>query len=466
MSSASAPADTSPHANPTARWSVLIGAIIVQLILGTVYGYSIFWKPLEARLFSPPVFSKTEQAKMVGEHKALPVNAEILDDKQAKKKHDERQAGLKWAFALAILSFAVTMVFAGRVQDAKGPKIPAAIGAVLLGMGFILASLVLKAPGLDTTAVTYLLWLTIGIVAGAGIGFAYVCPIAALVKWFPEAKGLVSGIAVAGFGFGAFIFSDTKYLPIGGGSYLALHGPADFFMVHGIVSIIAVLIGAALLSNPPGTAAKAAAEFQWKDLVKNPAFPMIWIMFFSGALAGLTVIGVAKGYAGEQLVMAAGAAADKAKLMEQGAAAVGMLAIFNAIGRVAWGTVSDKIGRTRAFVAMFAFQAVMMFVLPHLTTMLSITLGAGLVGFNFGGNFALFPSATADLFGAKSIGANYGLVFTSYGLAGVAGIFAANQAKDLTGSYSVAFAICGGLCILSAILALQLHRLGKKAVAA
>lgn len=466
MSSASAPADSSPRVSPTARWSVLVGAIVVQLILGTVYGYSIFWKPLEAKLFSPPVISKTEQAKLLTENKPIPAGAEILEDKAAKKKHDERQAGLKWAFALAILTFSLTMVFAGRVQDAKGPKLPAAIGAVLLGSGFILGSLVLKAPGLSTQTVTYLLWLTIGVIAGAGIGFAYVCPIAALVKWFPQSKGLVSGIAVAGFGFGAFIFSDTKYLPIGGGSYLAANGPAQFFMVHGIVSIVAVLIGSALLSNPPGTATKSASASNWQDLVKNPAFPIIWIMFFSGALAGLTVIGVAKGYAGEQLVLAAGAAADKAKLMEQGAAAVGMLAIFNAIGRVVWGTVSDKIGRTRAFVAMFAFQALMMFLLPHLTTMQSITLGAGLVGFNFGGNFALFPSATADLFGAKSMGANYGLVFTSYGLAGVAGIFAANQAKDLTGSYAVAFAVCGGLCILSAILALQLHRLGKKAVAA
>jgi len=151
---------------------------------------------------------------------------------------------------------------------------------------------------------------------------------------------------------------------------------------------------------------------------------MLWAMFFSGALAGLTVIGVAKGFAGEQLVTAAGAVTPEVRqnLMEKGALAVGSLSIFNAIGRIVWGTISDRLGRTITFVIMFAFQAVMMFILPLLTTETAITLGAGLVGFNFGGNFAVFPSATADLFGSKNLGANYGLVFTSYGVAGVAGI--------------------------------------------
>jgi OFA family oxalate/formate antiporter-like MFS transporter len=343
--------------------------------------------------------------------------------------------------------------------------------------------------------------------AGAGIGFAYVCPIAALVKWFPKAKGLVSGLAVAGFGFGAFIYSN-KDLPFGGMVYLREHGPAQFFLVHGLVAFVAVLIGALMLSNPPGTPPKAPGESEAGELLRRPGFYMLWIMFFSGALAGLTVIGVAKGFAGEQLVAAAGAIAPDTKkaLMEKGALAVGSLAIFNAIGRVVWGVLSDRCGRapealgacvgaaagyalaltyhtspitactggavlggalfvplrggqgrTPAFVAMFAFQAVMMFMLPSLSSETAITIGAGLVGFNFGGNFALFPSATADLFGAKSLGANYGLVFTSYGVAGVAGIYAANTAKDLTGSYAGAFAVCGALCVLSSIVAIALH---------
>jgi OFA family oxalate/formate antiporter-like MFS transporter len=443
----------------SARWKVLIGAIIVQLILGTVYGYSIFWQPLEDKLYRQKVVSQSEQTKLVEAGKPVPSSALILPDPDAKKKHDERQAPLKYAFAVAILSFALLMVYAGRVQDAKGPRFPALIGAFLLGGAFLIEGAVLQMGLISGTGPNIVvLVLTVGLMAGAGIGFAYVCPIAALVKWFPKAKGLVSGLAVAGFGFGAFIYSN-KDLPFGGMVYLREHGPAQFFLVHGLVAFVAVLIGALMLSNPPGTPPKAPGESEAGELLRRPGFYMLWIMFFSGALAGLTVIGVAKGFAGEQLVAAAGAIAPDTKkaLMEKGALAVGSLAIFNAIGRVVWGLVSDRIGRTPAFVAMFAFQAVMMFVLPSLSTESAIALGCGLVGFNFGGNFALFPSATADLFGAKSLGANYGLVFTSYGVAGVAGIYAANTAKDLTGSYAGAFAVCGALCVLSSIVAIALH---------
>lgn len=451
-------AQASPQSSP-ARWKVLFGAIVVQLILGTVYGYSIFWQPLEEKLYPRDFISQSEQAKIIAAGQTVPLDAKALPDADARKRHDERQAPLKYAFAIAILSFAVVMVYAGRLQDARGPRFPALIGAVLLGGAFlvegaILHTGVIKGPGANTIALIF----TVGLIAGAGIGFAYVCPIAALVKWFPTAKGLVSGIAVAGFGFGAFIFSNKDFA-FGGSVYLREHGAAQFFLVHGVVSLIAVAIGAMMLSNPPGTPPKAPGESEARELLRKPGFYMLWAMFFSGALAGLTVIGVAKGFAGEQLVAAAGAIDADAKklLMEKGALAVGSLAIFNAIGRVVWGVVSDRIGRTPAFVAMFAFQAVMMFVLPTLSSEAAITVGAGLVGFNFGGNFALFPSATADLFGAKNLGANYGLVFTSYGIAGVVGIYAANTAKDLTGSYGGAFAVCGTLCVISCLVAIALH---------
>jgi len=183
------------------------------------------------------------------------------------------------------------------------------------------------------------------------------------------------------------------------------------------------------------------------------------------------VIGILKGFAGDQLVNAAGGAAALGdararELFDRGVSAVGWLAIFNALGRIVWGTVSDRVGRTTAFVAMFLVQAVMMFVLGRLSTELSIAVGASIVGFNFGGNFALFPSATADLFGAKNLGANYGWVFTSYGIAGVAGIMAGNAAKSATGSYAAAFSLAGVLCVVSAILAIGMHLQRRRAAAA
>ena len=517
------------------KYLVLVGAIVVQLILGTVYGYSIFWSPLNASIF-PPAITQVEYDRLVESDEA--VNAAdytvVADEEAVAKQNNAQKAKLRYGFSICILSFALTMVIAGRVQDIKGPRFPAIVGAVLMGAGFIVASLmnspmvlyiahagfmgavalvllmlfhalmggtdekenpiVRYVPLAIVAAVTVagvvlgnnyvgqmgerdsvmLLYGTIGLLAGAGIGFAYVCPIAALVKWFPEHKGLVSGLAVAGFGFGAYIFTH-KSLPFSAERFLNTEGNTitDLFLVHGLVCFAVVTAGAMMLSNPPQSIAPAQTgetDSHWQDTLKRPAFYVIWLMFFSGAMAGLMVIGILKGFAGEQLVAAAQAEGEitavlKGELMQKGVAAVGWLAIFNAVGRVVWGFVSDRIGRTIAFVAMFVFQAVMMFMLAQMDTEMSLAIAASLIGFNFGGNFALFPSATADLFGAKNVGANYGWVFTSYGIAGVVGIAAGNYAKAETGSYETAFYLAGVLCLISAALALGLTVTRKRAAA-
>lgn len=535
-------ADTPSVSEPSSalipiRYQVLLGAIIVQLILGTVYGYSIFWQPLTAEVF-PQVITEAQQVTMIADGVDTAAKTVVADEAAMKAQLATQQGYLKYAFSICILSFAITMIFAGRVQDVRGPRQPAIIGAVLMGMGFLAASfmnypfvffmthamltggvglillLIFDAllGGHDTVrdnpmlryvpqaiiiavavaGVTtgtqfvgklgavdkiFMLWATVGFLAGAGIGFAYVCPIAALYKWFPNAKGLVGGIAVAGFGFGAYLFTNKT---IGAVGYIQDHGITDFFLVHGLVCLVAVTIGAMLLRNPPSVAAPSSAgsssDSTWRDTLKKPSFYMLWLMFFSGAMAGLMVIGIIKGFAGDQLVSGAKAAAESTGKMlselevdewkQKGVAAVGALAIFNAIGRIAWGLVSDRIGRTLAMMAMFIFQAVTLCVLTLAKTEWSIAIVASIVGFNFGGNFALFPSATADLFGAKNVGANYGWVFTSYGIAGVIGIAAGNMAKQQTGDYEPAFYVASALCVISAILAIVLGRMIAKAKAA
>jgi OFA family oxalate/formate antiporter-like MFS transporter len=189
---------------------------------------------------------------------------------------------------------------------------------------------------------------------------------------------------------------------------------------------------------------------------------VLWLMFFSGAMAGLMVIGIVKPFVEEQ---AARGGLEAAKAAEVGAMAMGLLAIFNALGRVAWGLLSDRIGRTAAFVAMFVFQGGVLFLLGGLQNEMGLYVTAALIGFNFGGNFALFPSATADLFGAKNLGANYGWVFTSYGIAGVVGIAAGNYAYAQSNSYSSAFVFAAILCLVSAGLAICLAVAGKPGVA-
>jgi MFS transporter, OFA family, oxalate/formate antiporter len=455
-----------------ARWLVVIGAVMIQLILGTVYGYSIFWDPLTAEVF-PPIVTAADVPQLAAEGADLAGYTIVADAAAATRQKAVQQGYVKYAFSICILTFAIVMVIAGRVQDLKGPRFPAIVGGVLIGSGFILAGL-MKSPvvfyvahaactgavalvvlmiyhaifgkvdvaevpivryvpqalmtavivggvvlgnryvgQLGATDKLFLLWGSIGFMAGAGIGFAYVCPIAALVKWFPKQKGLVSGIAVAGFGFGAYLFKGENYGALG---FIRENSIVPFFLVHGAVCLVAITLGAMLLRNPPGVAAAATStDSKWQDTLRRPAFYLLWLMFFSGALAGLMVIGVVKPFVQDR-VLAGGLDAVAASAV--GAAAVGYLAIFNAIGRIVWGFVSDRVGRTVAFTLMFLLQAGAMFALGHLHGALGLSIVASIVGFNFGGNFALFPSATADLFGAKNLGANYGWVFTSYGIAG------------------------------------------------
>jgi OFA family oxalate/formate antiporter-like MFS transporter len=525
MTTAAIPQDRTQTVTPATRWLVLSGAIIVQLILGTVYGYSIFWAPLEAKIY-PPIITEAERETHIAGGQELGNVTVVADAAAAKRLGDTRQGYLKYAFAICILSFAVVMVIAGRIQDVTGPRFPAVVGACFMAAGFVLAGLmnnpfvfllshaaftgavgivllmvfhviagklnpdeypIIRYAPLGITAAVavagvtlgnqyvghngefdqlFLLWGTVGFLAGAGIGFAYVCPIAALIKWFPKQKGLVSGLAVAGFGFGAYVFKDQT---VGALAYINARGVLDFFLVHAGVCLVGITLGAMLLRNPPGTPAKVAGESDWQETLRRPAFYVLWLMYFSGALAGLMVIGIVAVFAGEQLVeaqKAAGAALDAAAtkaLLIKGAAAVGYLAIFNALGRIAWGLLSDRIGRTTAFVAMFVFQAVMMFLLAGMKTEFTIAIGACIVGFNYGGIFALFPSATAELFGAKNLGANYGWLFTSYGIAGLVGIAAGNTAKTMTGSYQAAFVLAGCLCVVSAILAIGLQLARQRA---
>jgi len=516
------------------RWRVLAGAVMVQLILGTVYGYSVFWQPLESEIW-PAILTSENAAAMTAAGESVPSGAIIVADAAAAKQERETRLGyLKYAFAICLLSFATAMVFAGRLQDIKGPRFTAVLGGLILGIGFITAgqmnhlvtfyichallmgSLVVIAlllfeavfkgmdrtvypilqyvpHGIVTVAIVvgsglgthyvsnssgdrlFLLLGTIGLLAGVGIGYAYVCPIAALVKWFPAHKGLVSGIAVAGFGLGAYMFSQKN--AIGAVGFIEKHGIPTFFTVHGLISAVVVTAGALLLCNPPGTggsqvgAAKAAPikDSTWQDILQTGKFYVVWLMFFSGAMAGLMVIGILKPFAGSQLVAAADGGGNaltealRSDLLLKGATAVGVLALFNAAGRVVWGLLSDLLGRMAAMTLMFALQGVTLLSLITFHTELTLAVGAACVGFNFGGNFALFPSLTADLFGSKNFGANYGWVFTSYGVAGVIGVWVGNTAQQMTGSYFAAFAIAAGLCFISAILAFILSQVRRAA---
>jgi len=423
---------------PRKRWTVLAGALIVQVILGTVYAFSVFVKPLELEF-------------------------------------GWDRATTQWAFSFALLSFAIAMIPAGRLQDRIGPRKVASIGGILLGLSFLLGAV------LVTESRPWALYLTYGVLGGAGIGFAYVCPIAACMKWFPDKKGLVTGLSVAGFGAGALFFAgpaSVLILPSGSGAeamglskvFLVALGIAKgggfglgwklFFVLHGITSAVMVLLGASLLSNPPqgwkpdgwqSNIQQSAGKIDtgWKEMLNTPLCCMLWITFIFGATSGLMAIGQWKPLMGSILngkTFAPEWMGTFGRFLEP----VGILAIFNALGRIFWGKVSDVIDRPRAMMIMFLAQGMAFMMLVTVESHFAIFLASAWVGLNFGGNFALFPSATADYFGTKNIGMNYGWIFTAYGVAGILGPVVGGVLFDATQSYVMAFVFAGILCFIAA----------------
>ena len=404
------------------RWKVVVGALLIQLCLGAIYAWAAFTGALQ--------------------------DAEGIFKFTATRT--------SWIFSAGLASFAMTMIMAGRWQDKYGPRIIALLGGIVLGAGYIIAS--------QTGSSFSLMLIFVGIVGGAGIGLGYVCPIAACMKWFPDMKGFITGLAVAGFGAGAFIF-----VKLAGtwGHLIETQGVNGTFLIFGIIFLVCVVAGALLLSNPPAgwkpanwnpPAPKAgAANSKVEDLtqgqcVKTSQFWMIWLAFVFSAGCGLMVIKCLKNF-GQMEGGLTSAATENALVL---------LALFNGLGRIVWGTISHKFGARLSVALMTLLQAGMMFFLLGMGSK-EVTLGfAGCwIGFNFGGNFALFPLLTAEMFGTKNLGANYGAVFTSYGVGGILGPVMAGQVWDSMGTFKWAFIVAGVACIAAMVLALIVRHPNK-----
>lgn len=422
------------------RWIIVLGGILIQLALGAIYAWSAFTTPLQGATTSPSEFAFTKT---------------------------ETQA----IFSAGLLTFAIFTIIGGRLQNKYGSMKIALSGGVLLGLGYILASFV-GASFIGKLG-------CIGIIAGAGIGLAYVVPIAVGVKWFPDKKGLVSGLAVAGFGFGAFVWillaNPPSILGFSGlitkqaGAYTIAN--VDYaFRLYGIMFLILVGIGSLVMRSPPAgwkpagwnppvcdpKDKKTGLSCKPREMCRRKEFYLLWMMFIIGALAGLMVIGNVQNFAKsatDGFTAHGFNATDAADFAVLGAAIC--LPIFNGAGRIVWGQVSDRIGRRKALLFMFLFQAVMMIVFFYTTTNpYFFYIVAALIGFNFGGNFALFPAACADSFGAENLGLNYGFIFTAYGIGGTVGPLLAGYVQDAGMSFLYAFIPAAIMCFIAAGLAI------------
>jgi OFA family oxalate/formate antiporter-like MFS transporter len=430
------------------RWLVVVGAILIQLCLGAIYAWSVFTKQITVPLADGGIYGFTTKQAM-------------------------------GVFSAGLATFAVFTIIAGRLQLRYGPRPIAVLGGIVLGVGYILGGFIGRTFAAQLVC--------IGIVGGAGIGLGYVVPIAVGVKWFPDKKGMVAGLAVAGFGFGATLWVKLAGSWFGGllntTSLFGLPGVQSVFFIYGVVFAALVLIGSIVMVNPPAgwkpagweppSAATAAAatgahDFTSGEMLRTPQYYALLLMFIGSALAGLMVIGVIRLF-GIDALQASGAKTDVMAAGITAGTAMAWYAILNGLGRIVWGTVSDKIGRKLALFLMCLFQGIIMLLFFKLgASVAGLIVGACIIGFNFGGNFALFPAATADFFGNKNVGINYGWVFLAYGVAGIAGPQVAGYFKDAAagagvGAWWMPFIIASCSCFVAAVIGIMLKAPKRRA---
>ncbi len=334
-------------------------------------------------------------------------------------------------YSIAVFVFAFSTIFSGKLVDAKGPRLTMTIGGILYGSGLILSSFA-SSP--------LMLHLSYGVLTGAGVGFVYVCPLSTLIKWFPEKKGAITGLAVSAFGGGSILFKEVI------SQFLQSYTVSETFLYLGIITLAAIVLGAQLVSLPPGYHAasitKQEGDYTTAEMVKTPTFYKIWIMYWLAVIPGLLVLGASKNIGIDAGLTAAAAAG-----------LVTILAIFNAGSRLVSGVLSDLLGtvnviRIAFIITIGALLALSLF--SHITPLFYLGIVGIAVG--YGGFLSLFPVLTNHTFGSFRYGSNYGIVYQAYGIAGLSGI----AIKSMAGSYTNTFIISAVAGALGLIIALSM----------
>jgi OFA family oxalate/formate antiporter-like MFS transporter len=378
------------------RWLPVAGGLLMNLALGSLYAWSVFVPPLE-------------------------------------REFGWTRAQTSWVYTIAIVCFALTFVAAGRIQDVKGPRICAFLGGLFVSAGFILAIF---------TSSLMMLYISYGVIVGAGNGFGYATPMPVGSKWFPDRRGLVVGLMVGGYGAGSAIFGT-----LASGWLLPHLGWRATFQILGAVFFAMTMAGTALLRNPPPgyrppnwtppAAVAARADFTTGGMLATPAFYALWIAYCLGTTAGQMTI--------SQLVPFARSAGLGATV-----ATVSLVvsATGNAGGRILSGWLSDTLGRVRTLKTMAVLSAAAMpaLFLWRAEVVLFYTFVA-LVYWCYGTQLSVFASTTADFYGTKNLGLNYGVLFTAWGAAGIIGPAIAARVFDSFGDYRYAFFAASALAI-------------------
>lgn len=384
-------------------WVVTFAALGVNLLLGLLYAWGVFKKAL------------------------------VLD-----WGWSNTAASVPYTVSAAV--FAFSMIFAGRAQDKLGPRYVVLLGGFMFGTGLV-ASAFVTSP--------LIMALTFGVIGGIGIGLGYSATTPCAIKWFSSSqKGLISGIVVSGVGLAPVYIAPLTNL------FISKYGIQQTFLILGIMAFVFISIFSLFLKNPPEkqisgnsrASVTTGIDYPWRELIRKKQFLLLWLTYLLTATAGLMLIAHIASIALTQ----AG--------WQGGYLLIVVLSVFNAIGRIAAGFLSDVIGRTRAMILVFLLQAVNMFIFTFYTSVPLLIAGTALAGLSYGALFSLFPSTTADFFGLKNLGLNYGLVFTGWGIAGIIGPILGGRVADLTGTYTFSYMVSGILLLAGIVMVMVLKK--------
>lgn len=384
------------------RWLIALSAVGIHISIGSVYAWSVFTKPIQQQM----------------------------------------GWGLKevsFTFSLAILFLGLSAAFLGHFVEKFGPRASGTLSAIFFGAGIAGSGLAIYLQSLT------LLYLFYGVIGGIGLGVGYITPVSTLVKWFPDRRGLATGLAIMGFGFAALISSPVM------NHLIVSVGISNTFYILGAIYFLIIIFSAQYLAPPkegwlpkgfvqgdnPSSSKKIKedlAQLTANEAVKTRQFWALWIMLFINVTCGIAILSVASPMAQELVGMSAASAA----------AMVGIMGLFNGGGRLFWATVSDYIGRPNVYTLFFAFQIVAFFVLPKISVAILFSIIVYMILTCYGGGFASIPAYIGDLFGTKQLGAIHGYILTAWAAAGVVGPIIVSWVRETTGSYQ------GTLLIFSA----------------
>src|SRR6266404_5290459 len=387
------------------RWAIAIAGVFLQIALGAVYAWSVFRVPL-AKQFGWSISEVT----------------------------------LTFTISIFVLGFAA--FFGGLWLNRKGPRVVALTGGALYGLGVFLASF--------SQSLSWL-YLTYGVIGGIGLGFSYIVPVAVLVKWFPDRRGLITGIAVGGFGAGALVTAPIAT------RLIQSVGVLQTFAYLGIAFLIVTVVAGYFMQNPPEgwkpegwrptaseVSQRAGHDYTLGEALRTWQWWAHWLLLFLNTSAGISVISQESPLFQQLAKVSAVAAASM----------VGVVSIGNAFGRVFWAWASDSITRRATFVVMFLTQAVLFWILPSISSAAVVTVVAFVILMCYGGGFGTMPAFAADYFGSKNVGPIYGLMLTAWGFASAFGPLLIAYLRQAEGTYRGALHVIAGVMAVSVLLPL------------